>query len=295
MLSYCFLFADNNFPYVVVLGIAQDGGVPHAGCVKTCCSDKWGSSGKQLRVSCLGIVDPKTKEVWMIDATPDFPQQLNELTQNGKYKLRGIFLTHAHIGHYTGLIHLGREVMGAKEIPVYVMPRMKHFIGSNGPWNQLISLRQIVLNPLEDHGIVKLNDNLSVTPFIVPHRDEYSETVGFKVSGLTYKLIFIPDIDKWDKWGQNIREVIKDNDCVLIDGTFFGRGEIPNRNMAEIPHPSIEESMDYFSVLSDEDKSKVHFIHLNHTNPALDSTTVQWKTVINLGFNISFMGQRFPL
>ena len=295
MLSYCFLFADNNFPYVVVLGIAQDGGVPHAGCVKTCCSDKWGSSGKQLRVSCLGIVDPKTKEVWMIDATPDFPQQLNELTQNGKYKLRGIFLTHAHIGHYTGLIHLGREVMGAKEIPVYVMPRMKHFIGSNGPWNQLISLRQIVLNPLEDHGIVKLNDNLSVTPFIVPHRDEYSETVGFKVSGLTYKLIFIPDIDKWDKWGQNIREVIKDNDCVLIDGTFFGRGEIPNRNMAEIPHPSIEESMDYFSVLSVEDKSKVHFIHLNHTNPALDSTTVQWKTVINLGFNISFMGQRFPL
>ena len=196
VLSYCFLFADNNFPYVVVLGIAQDGGVPHAGCVKTCCSDKWGSSGKQLRVSCLGIVDPKTKEVWMIDATPDFPQQLNELTQNGKYKLRGIFLTHAHIGHYTGLIHLGREVMGAKEIPVYVMPRMKHFIGSNGPWNQLISLRQIVLNPLEDHGIVKLNDNLSVTPFIVPHRDEYSETVGFKVSGLTYKLIFIPDIDK---------------------------------------------------------------------------------------------------
>jgi len=295
VLSYCFLFADNNFPYVVVLGIAQDGGVPHAGCVKTCCSDKWGSSGKQLRVSCLGIVDPKTKEVWMIDATPDFPQQLNELTQNGKYKLRGIFLTHAHIGHYTGLIHLGREVMGAKEIPVYVMPRMKHFIGSNGPWNQLISLRQIVLNPLEDHGIVKLNDNLSVTPFIVPHRDEYSETVGFKVSGLTYKLIFIPDIDKWDKWGQNIREVIKDNDCVLIDGTFFGRGEIPNRNMAEIPHPSIEESMDYFSVLSGEDKSKVHFIHLNHTNPALDSTTVQWKTVINLGFNISFMGQRFPL
>jgi len=295
VLSYCFLFADNNIPYVVVLGIAQDGGAPHAGCVKICCSDKWGNSGKQFMVSCLGIVDPKAKEVWMIDSTPDFPQQLNELTQHGKYKLRGIFLTHAHIGHYTGLIHLGREVMGAKEIPVYVMPRMKQFIESNGPWNQLISLKQIFLNSLEDHKIVKLNDNLSISPFTVPHRDEYSETVGFQVSGLTSKLVFIPDIDKWDKWEQNIREVIKDNDCVLIDGTFFGQGEIPNRNMAEIPHPSIEESIDYFSVLSDEDKSKVHFIHLNHTNPALDSTTAQWKTVINSGFNISFMGQRFPL
>ena len=52
------------------------------------------------------------------------------------------------------------------------------------------------------------------------------------------KLIFIPDIDKWDKWGKNIHKVIEDNDYVLIDGTFFGQGEIPNRNMAEIPHPS---------------------------------------------------------
>ena len=295
VLSYCFLFADNNFPYVVVLGIAQDGGVPHAGCVKTCCSDKWGSSGKQLRVSCLGIVDPKTKEVWMIDATPDFPQQLNDLTQNGRYKLMGIFLTHAHIGHYTGLMHLGREVMGAKEIPVYAMPRMKEFLESNGPWNQLVSLKQIILNPLADHGILKLNDNLSITPFTVPHRDEYSETVGFQVSGLTSKLVFIPDIDKWDKWGKNINEVIKDNDYVLVDGTFFGQGEIPNRNMAEIPHPSIEESMYYFSVLSGENKSKVFFIHLNHTNSALNSNSNHREKIIRNGYNIAQRNQKFRL
>ena len=171
VLYYCFLFADNNVPYAVVLGIAQDGGAPHAGCTKICCADRWDSPEKKLRVSCLGIVDPQTKEVWIIDATPDFPQQVNELTQNGKYKLTGIFLTHAHIGHYTGLMHLGREVMGAKEIPVYVMPRMKHFLESNGPWNQLISLKQIILNPLADQVIVRLNDNLSIKPFTVPHRD----------------------------------------------------------------------------------------------------------------------------
>ena len=295
LLYYCFLFADNDFPHAVALGIAQDGGAPHAGCTKICCADRWDKPEKQFRVTCLGIVDPQTKEVWMIDSTPDFPQQLNDLTQNGRYKLMGIFLTHAHIGHYTGLMHLGREVMGAKGIPVYVMPRMKHFLESNGPWNQLISLKQILLNPLEDHGILKLNDNLSITPFTVPHRDEYSETVGFQVSGLTSKLIFIPDIDKWDKWGKNIREVIKDNDYIVIDGTFFGQGEIPNRNMAEIPHPSIEESMDRFSDLSVNNRSKVFFIHLNHTNPALDSNSIHREKIIGNGYDIAQRNQKFRL
>ena len=295
VLYYCFLFADNSYPYAVVLGIAQDGGAPHAGCTKICCEDRWEIPGKKFRVSCLGIVDPQTKEVWMIDATPDFPQQLNGLTQNGKYNLRGIFLTHAHIGHYTGLMHLGREVMGAKGIPVHVMPKMKHFLESNGPWDQLISLKQIILMPLEDHGIVKLNDYLSITPFTVPHRDEYSETVGFQVSGLTSKLIYIPDIDKWDKWGKNIREVIKDNDYILIDGTFFGQGEIPNRNMAEIPHPSIEESMDRFSDLSVNNRSKVFFIHLNHTNPALDSNSIRREKIIGNGYDIAQRNQKFRL
>ncbi|MBH49613.1 MAG: pyrroloquinoline quinone biosynthesis protein PqqB [Candidatus Marinimicrobia bacterium] len=287
--------ADDSSPFAVVLGIAQDGGAPHAGCVKTCCSDRWSHSENELRVSCLGIVDPQTEEVWIIDATPDFPEQYHELTQNGKYKLKGIFLTHAHIGHYTGLIHLGREVMGTKEIPVYAMPRMKSFLETNGPWNQLVSLSQISLIPLTDNKIIKLNDRLSLTSFTVPHRDEYSETVGFKLKGENNKLIFIPDIDKWEKWGTNIIDIIHQNEFVLIDGTFFGQNEIPNRNMSEIPHPFIEESLSQFSNLSMKNKSKVFFIHLNHSNPVLDLKSEQRLKVINSGFNISFRGIKFTL
>jgi len=287
--------ADDSSPFAVVLGIAQDGGAPHAGCVKTCCSDRWSHSENELRVSCLGIVDPQTEEVWIIDATPDFSEQYHELTQNGKYKLKGIFLTHAHIGHYTGLIHLGREVMGAKEIPVYAMPRMKSFLETNGPWNQLVSLSQISLIPLTDNKIMKLNDRLSLTPFTVPHRDEYSETVGFKLKGENNKLIFIPDIDKWEKWRTNIIDIIHQNEFVLIDGTFFGQNEIPNRNMSEIPHPFIEESLSQFSNLSMKNKSKVFFIHLNHSNPVLDLKSEQRQKVINSGFNISFRGIKFTL
>ena len=41
--------------------------------------------------------------------------------------LSGVFLTHAHIGHYTGLMNFGNEAMGTKELPVFCMPKMKSF------------------------------------------------------------------------------------------------------------------------------------------------------------------------
>ena len=177
------LFATNynSNPHIIVLGVAQDGGAPHAGCSKECCEQRWDNPEKHLKVSSIAIVDPKTNETWIIDATPDFASQLNSVSDN---KLKGIFLTHAHIGHYTGLIHVGREVMGAKEVSVYAMPRMKQFLETNGPWNQLVRLNNISIQKINDNVTIQLNERLSITPFLVPHRDEYSETVGYKIEGL---------------------------------------------------------------------------------------------------------------
>ena len=170
-----FSFADKDIsPYVIVLGVAQDGGAPHAACIKECCSLKWNNPNLHNRVSSIGIVDPSTKEVWMIDATPDFTDQLHTLSNNQQYSLKGIFLTHAHVGHYTGLIHLGREVMGAKKVVVNAMPKMKSFLENNGPWSQLVDLENISINMLNNNEVQKLNENISITPFLVPHRDEFS-------------------------------------------------------------------------------------------------------------------------
>ncbi len=139
----------NQSPYVIVLGIAQDGGVPHASCSKSCCINRWDKPEKKVMVTSLGIVDPNSNETWMIDATPDFPKQLEMLTGNNLEKLKGIFLTHAHIGHYTGLMHLGREVMGAQSVPVYAMPKMTKFLSSNGPWSQLVDIDNIEIKKLK--------------------------------------------------------------------------------------------------------------------------------------------------
>ena len=285
----------NQSPYVIVLGIAQDGGVPHASCSKSCCINRWDKPEKKVMVTSLGIVDPNTNETWMIDATPDFPKQFELLTQNNQEKLKGIFLTHAHMGHYTGLMHLGREVMGAKSIPVYAMPRMKKYLSSNGPWSQLVILDNIVLNKLKNGKKVKLNKRMSITPFLVPHRDEYSETVGYKIQGPDKSLIFIPDIDKWEKWDKDIVNIASENDYALIDGSFYTANELPGRDMSEIPHPFIIESMAKFKSLSNNDKFKIHFIHLNHTNPALTNNSNAQNQIKNTGFNIAQRGQAFKL
>ena len=288
-----FSTGKNDNPYVIVLGIAQDGGAPHAACTKDCCVDRWDNPRLHNMVSSIGIVDPSTDEVWMIDATPDFSMQLNTLTMNQKRLFKGVFLTHAHIGHYTGLMHLGREVMGANQIPVYAMPKMEAFLTKNGPWSQLVKLENIDIKSLKNGESVKLNKNLNITPFLVPHRDEFSETVGYKIEGPNKSLIFIPDIDKWEKWTENIQEIVEENDFSLLDGTFYDINELPGRDMSKIPHPFIVESME---VLDDvRSKSAVYFIHLNHTNPALNRYSNATRLIKSSGFDVAQRNQKFHL
>ena len=286
------LFGDR--PYVVVLGIAQDGGAPHAGCEKSCCIELW-ESGKKEKVSSIGIVNPLTKQSWLFDATPDFPSQYRILTENHNTELVGIFLTHAHMGHYTGLLHLGREVMGKKNVPVYVMSRMKRFLETNGPWSQLVTLKNINLKLIENNKDIKIGEQLFIEPFLVPHRDEYSETVGYRIIGKEKSLAFIPDIDKWEKWHGSIFQLVLNTDILLLDGTFYSQNEIPHRNMAEIPHPFIIESMETLSELNSENRSKVHFIHFNHSNPAIKDNSPAYHTIKSKRFNLAREGDRFNL
>ena len=122
----------------------------------------------------------------------------------------------------------------------------------------------------------------------MPHRDEYSETVGFQIKGPKKSLIYIPDIDKWEKWDQNIVDIINKNDLAMVDGSFYQNGEIPGRDMSEIPHPFIVESMDLMRSIAKN--NKIYLIHLNHTNPALVQDSAAQKEIINSGFNIAEFG-----
>jgi pyrroloquinoline quinone biosynthesis protein B len=285
----------DNAPYLTVLGIAQDGGFPHARCEKDCCKEVWDKLEKRKMVSCLAVVDPQNQKSWMFDATPDFRDQWHILEHDLETELSGIFLTHAHIGHYTGLIHLGREVVSTNKMPVYAMPKMKEYLETNGPWSQLVSLQNIELQPIQNNTEVLLDNQMKVVPLQVPHRDEYSETVGYQVHGPNKKVLFIPDINKWELWERSIVEEVKKVDYAFLDGSFFKNGEIPGRDMSEIPHPFIEESIRLFSELSPEEKAKIYFIHFNHTNPVLQDNSPARQEIQAAGLNIATEGMRIAL
>ena len=293
LLFFTFSFSEES-PYIVVLGIAHDGGLPHAGCVKKCCEKLW-NTGENEKVSSIGIIDPKTGQSWLIDATPDFASQLNILESVHNTKLSGIFLTHAHIGHYVGLLQLGREVMGAKGMPVYAMPKMKAFLSNNSPWNQLLSIGNIKIQNLQDSKEIKLTSRMYIEPFLVPHRDEFSETVGYRIVSNDKSLVYIPDIDKWGKWDQDIFKVVLHTDYALLDGTFYSSDEIPHRDMSEIPHPFITETMDLFENMNTRNREKIFFIHFNHSNPAIANSSSVSNLIRSRRFNVAKEGLKFTL
>ncbi|MDA9312223.1 MBL fold metallo-hydrolase [Vicingaceae bacterium] len=284
---------------LVVLGTIQDAGSPQIGCKKACCKGLFENPDPDRKVVAIGVVDASTNKTYLFEATPDMCIQMKKLTQlepnSENEMIDGIFLTHAHIGHYTGLMYLGKEVVDANRTPVYAMPRMKTFLENNGPWSQLVNRENIAIKALKADSAIQLSGELKVIPLLVPHRDEFSETVGYKIQGPNKNALFIPDIDKWEKWERNIVAEIEQVDFAFLDATFFDGVELNNRDISEIPHPFIIESLEQFKGMTSANKKKVIFIHFNHTNPVIDSTSSAYKTVINKGFRIAQMNEQFEL
>lgn len=281
----------------VVLGITQDAGYPHVGCLRACCAPAWRSPSARHHVACLGLVDFRTRRCWLIDATPDLPVQLHRLkalvAPTSSLGVDAIFLTHGHIGHYTGLMYLGREGMNARRLPVYAMPRMAVFLRENAPWNQLVALQNIELRSLNNGKPVHLASDLTVTPFLVPHRSEYTETVGFLVQGPRACLLYLPDIDGWDQWSESLEEMLGEVDVAYLDGTFFSAAELPpGRRLDEIPHPLMSDTIRRIRHLPPAVRQRVRFIHFNHTNPALHAPTFVRQTIAPLGVRVAVEGER---
>ncbi len=277
----------------VVLGIAQDGGVPHIGCRQERCEAARRDPSRRERVASLGLVDGDRR--FLIDATPDLPSQVASLDPGrpaSRPIVDGILLTHAHIGHYTGLMYLGREALGAQGVPVWATPRMARFLRGNGPWSQLVALGNIAVKEMEPGREMALTERLRVTPLLVPHRDELSDTVGFRIQGPSRALLYIPDIDKWERWDRGLPEEVAGVDWALLDGTFEDPAEVPGRSRAEIPHPLVGETV--ARLRPPPRRAQVLFIHLNHTNRLLgDEAAV--RALGAKGFAVARDGQELEL
>lgn len=278
-------------PFALVLGSAQDAGVPQAGCsCSTCRATRAGQLAQRLPAS-LGLIDPQAGLMFLIDATPAFPQQLAQLEAAAiGCRFAGIVLTHAHIGHYTGLMHLGREVMDTRGMPVFCSRTMADFLARNAPWRQFIEHGNIVVQPIAAATPLHLTPQISLSAQAVPHRAEWSDTFAFTISGPQRRVFYCPDIDRWQDWSHDIGTVTASVDVALLDGTFFSGAELPGRDMQLIPHPTVIDSMARLA----GSRSDIRFIHFNHTNPLLVDGHTR-ADVEQRGFGLAVEGQIIPL
>lgn len=286
---------------VKVLGTAQDAGIPHLGCYCANCERARMDTGFGRLKPSLAVLDMKDRKIFIVDASPDIGRQFDMIHERmgcnpaeGMNAPHGILLTHAHIGHYTGLMYYGYEGLNAAGIPVWCTPKMARFLGKSGPWSQLLRYENIILRTIRPEEKTSLNERISFTPLLVPHRDEFSDTVGFVIAGPKKKLLYIPDIQNWEAWDRSIQKEVEKVDYALLDGTFYSPGELPGRDLTRIGHPFIAASMDVLSPAARSGKS-IYFTHLNHSNLALEPDGHAYKEIVNKGFHLAADGMEFPL
>jgi pyrroloquinoline quinone biosynthesis protein B len=275
----------------LLLGVAQDAGVPHIGCeCRTCALARHDPRRRQLPVS-LALIDHRAESSWVIDATPAFPEQFAMLQEYApRCRLAGVLLTHAHIGHYTGLMYLGREALNSRGVPVYASATLCAYLTANGPWSQLVALGNISLQMITPAVSIALSERLRVTPLPVPHRAEFSDMMAYLVRGPARSVFYCPDIDRWEEWPHSLPRVLETVDVALLDGTFFSASELPGRDLAEIPHPLVQAT----AALLAGTPARIRFIHLNHSNPLFDDG-VERRWLEGQQMTIGVAGERFAL
>ena len=282
---------------VNVLGTAQDAGIPHPNCHCRTCSLARRDSKYRRAAASLSLHFEETDSWYLIDPTPDFKEQLDMVQQDSASTklMDGIFLTHAHIGHYTGLMFLGKEAIATNQLPVMAGRAMKAFLEIHYPWKQLVDFKNIELKELKEEEPFILPEGVSVVPLEVPHRNEFSETFGFFIKGIHKTMLYIPDIDGWEMWQTNLDDLMQEVDYCLIDGTFYSEAELAaiGRRYQEVPHPLITHSMKTFAPY--KENTEIYFTHFNHSNPVISEDTTCREKLEAEGFHVLEEGMEFEL
>jgi pyrroloquinoline quinone biosynthesis protein B len=270
-------------PRVVVLGTAQDGGFPHAGCACAHCEGARREASRARRVASIAVVGATGRSL-LVDATPDFGEQAARLSALlGRRAPDEILLTHAHVGHYLGLAMLGREAMDARALPVRCTESMERFLRANRPWSHLVDRGQAAPLRVRPEEAWEF-DGLRLRAFLSPHRGEDTDTLGLEVRGPSRTLAYVSDADAFPP---ALAERLRAADVALVDGTFYDAGELPNREARLVPHPLVRDSVRTLAGA----RGEVWFTHLNHTNPLLSAA----PPALPARFGVAADGQEFPL
>ena len=277
----------------MILGIAQDGGVPHPGCNCNTCKFYWDNE-IVLSPSSLAIIDEK--QFHLIDVTRNLDRQLRKV---GDRNVTDIWLTHGHIGHVDGIGLFGKEVMNEKNVRLHASKSMIELILNTPKWKKLVEDNILIPIQFNSNESIQISEHLVITPKRVPHRDELTDTHAFMINGPEKSLLYLPDHDSWEETLHMVQQnsVIEWFDSlgieiVFLDGTFWSKNELSRQT--DVPHPPVVDSLERLGNLNGKEL-EVFFIHLNHTNPLLIPNSDEVKQLLDSGCKIPVEGQQFLL
>jgi pyrroloquinoline quinone biosynthesis protein B len=264
---------------LIVLGSGQDGGTPQFGTPDGVGRDRCASSVAVVASDGL---------VLLFDASPDIRAQSQRLPRRdpGTEPVDAVFITHAHMGHYAGLLHFGKEAAATHGVPLFAPKSVIAFLDTNEPWATLFSEGHF--DPVALNTATASVGGIDVQAIPVPHRSEHSSACGFSVSveGEPW-LLYTPDIDSWDMWPDAEAELTRHR-VSLIDAAFSDPNELPLRPMSEVRHPMVPDTIDRFAHIATQ--RRLVLTHINHTNALGDPDSAIAKQAIACGFEIAFDG-----
>lgn len=275
---------------LVIMGSAQDGGVPQLGMHE---------AGILERTAASAAVLGSGGEALLLDASPDVRRQQRALLEYPRYAARhgnafdGILLTHGHMGHYAGLVQFGMEAHNADLVPCWGTRRMGSFLRSNEPWARLFREGHLVYYEIAPGEPFQPIPGLVAEAVAVPHRDEYTDTVAYIITAPSgKKALYLPDIDGWDDWDV-ADEVVAEVDVAVLDGTFYDENEMLGRLLAEVPHPFVVDTVARF----EDYRQTTHLVlsHLNRSNALCDDESQQSAWVRSQGFAVAWDGMALEL
>lgn len=260
---------------VTILGSGQDGGLPQVGARHR--HDRRAREGDLPERTAASVLVETEGARLLLDAGPDLRVQW--------WPYEGlpdaIALTHAHMGHYSGLVHLGQESADAEGIVCLVTEAMNRFLRGNEPWASLVDSGALTPVPGRRHRWA----GMTVQLVPVPHRSELTDTAAISVDG---RLLYVPDIDDWNGW-PDARATIARHELAIVDGTFWSPDEIERAE--DVPHPPVPETLR----LVEGVRTRVVLTHLNHTNPLCDPTSPEARRVADAGMEIASDGMVIDL
>ncbi len=275
---------------VMVLGSAQDGGMPQFG-AHTALDEAARTGEIPRRFSSSVAVVGDDGRVLLLDVGPDLKAHEEVLATNSAMGRRvestpidGVVITHAHVGHYAGLLLFGRETHAADAMPCWVTAKMARFLESEAPWRLLVEQGHLDLRAHEPPASFEPWADLSVSLIPVPHRHEASDTVAISING---SALYLPDIDSWGEWSE-AEDVIGAHSTAFLDATFWSDTELPHRDMEAIKHPFVPDTLERFAHLAPS--RRLVLTHLNHTNPISDPASPEHAAVLEAGFEVAIEG-----